>query len=139
MRRFPDVGRASLGAALTRARREELIPVNVARLTTLSAPPPKKVKPWTADEARAFLAAARSEPLYPAFVLLLVYGLRRGEVLGISWDDVDLDDDVDWRSTRTATTPVTARDSGGWPESCSETRKASRCRQKPPPEIRWGL
>jgi integrase len=27
--------------------------------------------------------------LYPAFVLLLVYGLRRGEVLGLSWRDVD--------------------------------------------------
>ncbi|MCO5970213.1 site-specific integrase [Actinoallomurus sp. WRP6H-15] len=86
--------RMVLGAALTRAMREELITVNVARLTTLPAPPAKKVKPWTADEARAFLAAARNEPLYPAFVLLLVYGLRRGEVLGLGWDDVDLDQDV---------------------------------------------
>lgn len=33
-------------------------------------------------------------PLYPAFVLLLVYGLRRGEVLGLSWEDIDLDEDV---------------------------------------------
>jgi integrase len=32
--------------------------------------------------------------LYPAFVLLLVYGLRRGEVLGLSWRDVDLEHDV---------------------------------------------
>ncbi|WP_285577335.1 hypothetical protein [Actinoallomurus iriomotensis] len=60
----------------------------------MPAPPPKKVKPWTADEARAFLAAARNEPLYPTFVLLLVYGLRRGELLAVGWDDVDLDDDV---------------------------------------------
>lgn len=86
--------RMVLGAALTRAMREELIPVNVARLTTLPAPPPKKVKPWSADEARAFLAAARNEPLYPAFVVLLVYGLRRGEVLGLSWDDIDLEENV---------------------------------------------
>jgi hypothetical protein len=31
------------------------------------------------------------DPLYPAFVLLLLYGMRRGEVLGLSWQDMDLD------------------------------------------------
>ncbi|MGI5162512.1 site-specific integrase [Microbispora sp. CA-102843] len=46
----------------------------------------------TADEARAFLRAARYDPLYPAFVLLLVYGLRRGEALGLRWVDVDFDE-----------------------------------------------
>ena len=29
--------------------------------------------------------------MYPAFVLLLVYGLRRGEVLGLSWRDIDFE------------------------------------------------
>jgi integrase len=84
--------RMVLGAALTRAMREELISVNVAHLATLPAAPTRKTKPWTADEARAFLAAARNEPLYPAFVLMLVYGLRRGEVLGLAWDDLDMDE-----------------------------------------------
>ena len=45
--------------------------------------------PWTSAEARTFLAAAKDDPLYPAFVLLLLYGLRRGEVLGLRWHDVD--------------------------------------------------
>ena len=43
------------------------------------------------DEALAFLQAAKPDPLYPAFVLLLLYGMRRGEVLGLRWQDVDLD------------------------------------------------
>ena len=51
------------------------------------------IVPWTADEARSFLTAARDDPLYPAFVLLLLYGLRRGEVLGLRWIDVDLERD----------------------------------------------
>jgi integrase len=29
--------------------------------------------------------------LYAAFVLVLVLGLRRGEVLGLAWDQIDLD------------------------------------------------
>jgi integrase len=49
----------------------------------------KPVTPWTAAEARAFLEAAKNDPLYPAFVLLLLYGLRRGEVLGLRWRDID--------------------------------------------------
>ena len=81
--------RTVLGAALTHAMREELIQRNVARLATLPPAPPERNQPWTAAEVRQFLLAARSEPLYPAFVLLLVYGLRRGEVLGLSWDDID--------------------------------------------------
>ncbi|WP_161602661.1 tyrosine-type recombinase/integrase [Thermomonospora catenispora] len=65
--------------------------------------PGRKVKPWSVDEARAFPAAARTERLYPAFVLLLAYGLRRGEVLGLSWDDIDLDEEVirvEWQMQR---------------------------------------
>jgi integrase len=83
--------RMVLGAALTRAMREELIQRNVARLAALPPAPPARNQPWSADEARRFLAAARRDPLYAAFVLLLVYGLRRGEVLGLSWRDVDFE------------------------------------------------
>src|SRR5262249_31953249 len=49
-----------LGAALTRAMREELIHRNVARLATLPPAPPARIQPWSADEARAFLAASRT-------------------------------------------------------------------------------
>ena len=83
------ITRTVLSTALACAMREELLQRNVARLTTLPAPAPDRRQPWSADEARRFLAAARADPLYPAFVLLLVYGLRRGEVLGLSWRDVD--------------------------------------------------
>ncbi len=82
--------RQVLGAALTRALREELISRNVARLAELPAWEPGDVRPWSASEAMAFLAAARPDPLYPAFVLLVLYGMRRGEVLGLRWEDVDL-------------------------------------------------
>jgi integrase len=50
-----------------------------------------QARPWTASEARQFLAATASDPLHAAFVLLILYGLRRGEVLGLRWNDIDFD------------------------------------------------
>lgn len=84
-----QVMRTVLSAALTRAVREELISHNVARLVELPEWRPEKVRPWTVDEARQFLATCKPDPLYAAFVLLLLYGLRRGEVLGIRWQGID--------------------------------------------------
>ena len=46
---------------------------------------------WTIDEARAFLAATRDHRLAFAWALLLTRGLRRGDVCGLRWSDVDLD------------------------------------------------
>jgi integrase len=50
---------------------------------------------WTVDNARWFLESAwhAGETLYAAFVLVLVLGLRRGEVLGLAWEQVDLEAD----------------------------------------------
>ena len=53
-----------------------------------------KVKLWSADEARRFLESARTadDPLYTAYVLIFVLGLRKGEVIGLRWERVDLDE-----------------------------------------------
>ena len=86
-----QVMRTVLSAALTRAIREELLVRNVARLVELPEWQRGTIRPWSADEARRFLAAARPDPLYPAFVMLILYGLRRGEALGLRWEDIDFD------------------------------------------------
>ena len=86
-----QIMRQVLSAALSRAVREELITRNVARLVELPAWEPSVVVPWSPAEALAFLQAAIDDPLYPAFVLLLLYGLRRGEVLGLRWQDIDFE------------------------------------------------
>ncbi len=83
------VMREVLSSALSRAIHEELLTRNVARLVKLPSYQPDEIDPWTTDEAKCFLEACRQDPLYPAFVLLLLYGLRLGEVLGLRWCDVD--------------------------------------------------
>jgi len=89
-----QVMRTVLSSALTRAMREELLSRNVAQLVALPEWTRKEVQAWSADEARAFLNAAQVHSLYAAFLLLLVYGLRRGEVLGLRWSDVDFDNEM---------------------------------------------
>ncbi|MGW5139303.1 tyrosine-type recombinase/integrase [Nocardia beijingensis] len=81
--------RTVLSAALTRAMREELVTRNVARLVELEADKRDEIVPWTIEEANRFLRYAQNHPLYPAFLMLVVYGIRRGEVLGLRWSDID--------------------------------------------------
>jgi integrase len=85
--------RDTLRAAFTCAVEEELISRNPAAVVRLPAPRSRKRRSWTVDEARRFLESARRdrEPLYAALILILALGLRKGEVLGLTWDLADLD------------------------------------------------
>jgi integrase len=55
--------------------------------------PRRKRQAWTVDEARRFLESARrdGDVFYAAYVLILVLGLRKGELLGLTWELIDLD------------------------------------------------
>jgi integrase len=85
--------RKVLRSALTHAQTEELITRNVAGLAKLPASRKRKGKAWSTEEARRFLESARhdGDPHYATYVLVLVCGLRKGEVLGLTRDDLDLD------------------------------------------------
>lgn len=78
--------------ALQNAMREDLLTRNVAALVRAPQPPAREFTPWSVDEAVTFLGVAASHPLYAAFVLVITLGLRRGEVLGLGWDQVDLEE-----------------------------------------------
>jgi integrase len=73
------------------AAREEIISRNVARLVQVPAPRYKINRGLTVEQAKATLRAARGHRMEAQYVLALFLGLRRGELLGLRWVDVDLD------------------------------------------------
>lgn len=79
-----------LKSALEHAVREEEIPRNVARNVRTGTPRPRRFEPLTADEARQFLTATHGHRLQALFELALHTGLRKGELLGLRWEDLDL-------------------------------------------------
>ena len=81
--------RDTLRAALTCAVEDEIIsrnPVYAVKLSNRREGRRRKPRAWTVDDARWFLESAwhAGEALYAAFVLILVLGLRKGEVLGLT-------------------------------------------------------
>ena len=56
--------------------------------------PPRKLSYWLPEQVEAFLAANEDDHFHPLYVLALNTGMRRGELLGLCWDKVNLDDRV---------------------------------------------
>ncbi len=82
---------ATLRAALNAAVKQRLIPWNPCAGVELPSAERREAEIWGPQEATAFLAATASHRLHIVWRLVLLRGLRRGEVCGLKWDDIDLD------------------------------------------------
>ena len=61
-------------------------PADLAEPATARSP---EMKIWSAEQLRTFLAFVADDRLYAMWLLLATTGMRRGEVLGLRWRDVD--------------------------------------------------
>ena len=123
--------RDTLRAALTCAVEDETIarnPVSCHQVTKRREPERRKRQAWTVDDARWFLESTwhAGEALYAAFVLVLVLGLRRGEVLGLAWDQVDLDAGELYVGEQAPARPPPARPPRGQDRDIRGTAAAAR-------------
>lgn len=82
---------AVLHRALNQAMKWSLVPRNVADAVDVPKVERKEGHALGQEEATRFLAAAEEDRLYAFYAVLMALGLRMGEALGLSWDDVDLD------------------------------------------------
>ena len=94
--RTVDTIHGVLRAMLKLAMSEEAVYRNVAVLASASLPKNEvPQKPMLSqDEIKRFIAASRYERLEALFVVAIDTGIRQGEMLGLTWDRVDLDKGV---------------------------------------------
>lgn len=84
------LARSVLRRALRRAEVEGLVLRNVAAIADGVRIGADEGRTLTPQQARTLLASVRDHRLGAAFTVALSLGLRRGELLGLAWDDVDL-------------------------------------------------
>ncbi len=76
--------------ALGDAEREELVHRNVARTVRPPALRRPERRSLTVAEAKRLLKQLEGHPMEAFYITALTVGLRRGELLGLRWSDIDL-------------------------------------------------
>ena len=95
-----------------------LVPCNVTEAVDPPRSERKERPTFNLDQARLFLESARDDRWEALYVLVIQTGMRRGELFGLGWDDVDLDND--WLHVRQALAP------GGKSFNAPKTAKGRR-------------
>jgi integrase len=80
-----------LHKAIKQALRWGLVPLNVCEAVDPPRIHREEIHPLSPKQARALLEAAREDRLEALYVLAIHCGLRQGELLGLRWEDIDLE------------------------------------------------
>ena len=89
--RMVQLVHTTLHRALKQAVADGLIPRNAADVVKGPRPVRKEIKPLRPEQARTLLTPARGDRLEALYVLAVTTGMRQGELLGLKWEDTDLE------------------------------------------------
>ena len=81
-----------ISAAMDKAKAEKLISRNPADDCVLPERQHIEMQTLAADELRAFFREAKKSGLFEFYYTDLSTGLRRGEILGLKWTDIDFEE-----------------------------------------------
>ena len=81
----------TLHKALRQAIADGLIPRNATEAVKPPQVSREEMRPLTAEQVKVLFEAARGDRLEALYVLAVTTGLRQGELLGLKWDDIDLE------------------------------------------------
>ena len=84
----------TLHAALEQARKNNLTSINCASGIALPKAGKSSVQAFTTEEQRRFMDAAKDAYMGEMFLLDLGTGLRVGELISLTWNDIDLENGV---------------------------------------------
>ena len=79
-----------LHKALGRAVKWSLVPSNASDGAQAPRPSKREIVPLTSEQAKDLLLAATGDRMEALYVLALTTGARKGELLALKWDDLDL-------------------------------------------------
>jgi integrase len=79
-----------LGVAFSHACNLKLIPFNPVSSIKKPKAPKRQMLFLTPEQVKILLEAAKGQPCYPLVVLALATGCRQGELLALTWEDIDL-------------------------------------------------
>ena len=81
----------TLHKALKQAVQDGLIPRNATEAVKAPQVRRQEINPLSAEQVKVLLKTASGDRLEALFVLAIHTGLRQGELLGLKWEDVDLE------------------------------------------------
>jgi len=113
-----------LHKALKSAMRWGLLAQNVCDRVDIPRKVPYEIHTLTVEQAQRILAAIHEHPNEALFILALTTGMRRGEIAGLKWHDIDIEHatlHVQRGLTRVPTTM-----GGGYQEAEPKTEKSRR-------------
>ena len=124
--RTARLSRSVLRAALRHAERHGIVARNAAALSEPVKSEHNEKQAMTVAQIRKLLAAANGTRDEAAIVLLVTLGLRRGELLGLKWSDVNL------KARTIRVSRALKRGPDGLEASDTKTARSARTLQLPP-------